>query len=55
MEEAISKAYDYILAVITKQERWLTCNDLWKGYQSLVPKQLTKHGFETLYNSMREV
>lgn len=53
MEDMIREGYDYIVSVLEKQERWLSCHDMWRGYKSLFPGKLTKHGFEVLYNEMK--
>lgn len=54
MEKNISEAYDYILAVVKKQERWISSRDMFLGYKSLFPGKLDQRGFETLYNEMKK-
>ena len=50
-EKWISKAYDYIVDVSSKQGHLLPCNILYGDGTRFLP--LTRKGFETVYNEIK--
>lgn len=53
-ELMIEKAIDYIDRVTFKQERLLSCNDLYNGFKSGCRSSLTEYGFKVAYDAYKD-
>ena len=57
IDEQINKAYDYIVAVLQCQKRWLDFDEMYQGYKSSFKKinQINKDNFEITYKEIKSI
>ena len=57
IDEQINKAYDYIVAVLKCQKKWLDFNEMYQGYKSSfkISNQMNKNFFEITYNEIKSI